>query len=145
MATIKTIFSAYLIKLPSIGLQAVQAALPRYRQKRKQVKSVDAAMYSSPQTNQAAAIKPEDGLNHARRGKQYRKFYGQFNSPRQADLKPTEFSKRNNSETKRVEPLRRNKPLSLMSSMKKFEIETDPILNYYSSKFKPPHLYLITW
>jgi hypothetical protein len=124
-----------------IGIQAVQAALPRFRKKRKQVKSVDAVVYGSPQGSQIGTIRPEDGLNHTRRGKQYRKFYGQFQSPRQTLLKETEFTKRNNSETKRVEPLKRNKPLSLMSSMKKFEIETDPIVKYYNSKFNYECIY----
>ena len=118
----------------------VQALLPKYRKKRRQVKSVDAVNKAMVQSsNEFTKVPNESGVSlHRRRTSE--RTYSLYQSPRiliKHNMQPgNSFLRRNLSEQKGgfpadIKSLTREgytKPLSLMSSLKKFEIDPKDIV-----------------
>ena len=91
---------------------------------------------------------PNDASTNLHRRRVSYRAYNQYQSPRVVVMNPETFLRRNNSgskneicpEFKLSARSGKNKPLSLMSSMKKFEIEPDDILKKDSNLFNPKNL-----
>lgn len=116
--------------------------IPKFRKKRRQVKSVDALKNPVVQNSQEFS-KQQEFSNSLHKRRVSNRFYNQYPNSRVLVLNQGTFDRRNNSEQKPTLALSEfkgfvrqgyHKPLSLMSSMKKFEIEPEDIL---SKELKP--------
>ena len=108
--------------------------LPNFRRKRRQVKSVDTAKDAIVKNSQEftqSSKNISESLHTRRASQRGNKFY---QSPKLFSITPSSFMKRNFSEQKdgqhEFKRSARNlysKPLSLMSSMKKFDVDLEDL------------------